>query len=108
MTQTLSLEPLENLAFQVSPFDRRFDGGKAEGTFNDRVFADMIGVAYRTLKRWRANGGTITWDAADKAAVRLGSHPLTVWGIEWMALDPDEWGDALAAEAAKTAEAVGD
>lgn len=106
MTQTLSLQPLEELAFHLSPFDQRYEGGKSEGTFNDRVFADMIGVAYRTLKRWRAGGGTIRWDAADKAAIRLGEHPIRVWGIEWMQLDPDELGAALVVEAAKTAEAV--
>ena len=106
MPKTFSIEPLESLAFRLSGFDSRFEGGKAEGTFNDRVFADMIGVAYRTLKRWRAGDGTITWGAADKAAVRLGSHPLTIWGVEWMALDPEEWGEALMAEAAETAELV--
>ena len=105
MAQTFAIEPLEDTAFRLSGRDK-FDGGDATGTFNDRVFADMIGVAYRTLKRWRAAGGTLTWDAADKAAIRHGSHPLAIWGPEWMDLDSDEWGDALADEAAATVEAV--
>ena len=106
MAETLPIEPLEELAFRLSPFEQRFEGGKADGTFNDRVFAEMIGVAYRTLKRWRANGGTLTWDAADKAAIRLGDHPHRVWGVEWEMLDPEAWGLVVSNEAAETAEAV--
>jgi len=106
MAQTLPMEPLEEYAFHLSSCEERFSGGKAEGTFNDRVFSNMIGVAYRTVKRWRAGGGQITWNAADKAAIRLGSHPLSVWGDEWKALDPDEWDLTMTPGASETIEAM--
>ena len=44
------------------------------------VLAARLGVATRTISRWRHNG--LTDDQADRAAVMLGYHPLNVW-TDW-------------------------
>lgn len=73
------IEPLEALARQMYPDEET-------RPWSDRAFGEMIGVAGRTVGRWRAAGGHIPWDAADLAAVRLGLHPMILWPERWMAL----------------------
>ena len=46
------------------------------------LIADRLGVARMTVSAWR-QGRRIQWKQADKHAVRLGLHPLSVWGDEW-------------------------
>ncbi len=44
------------------------------------TLAARIGVARRTVTRWRTNG--LTDEQADNAAVMLGYHPLNIW-TDW-------------------------
>jgi len=44
------------------------------------VLASRVGVAARTVWRWRHNG--LTDQQADRAAIALGYHPLNIW-TDW-------------------------
>lgn len=45
--------------------------------------AALAGVYDRkTVKRWESAGLTV-W-VADKVAIRLGAHPMTIWGDAWL------------------------
>ena len=46
------------------------------------VIAERLGVARMTVSAWR-QGRRIQWRHADKHAIKLGLHPLSVWGDEW-------------------------
>lgn len=59
--------PLEDLLRLVNTFD---------------AVASRVGVAKKTVYRWREEGG-VPLNAADRAAVRLGFHPSDVWGQAW-------------------------
>ncbi len=48
----------------------------------------LLGVSRALWQRWIWDG--ITFNAADKLAVRLGHHPIEIWGDHWTALDPQE------------------
>jgi hypothetical protein len=43
--------------------------------------ARTLGVDPRQVYRWRAGG--LSWAKADELAVRIGLHPVDVWGAEW-------------------------
>lgn len=94
---TLPLEPLEKLAQAATGLERYSGGRMRVQMFTDKLFAEMIGASERALARWRANGGQVPWPSADVAAIRLGTHPVLVWGQEWLDLDADY----VAAEAAR-------
>lgn len=79
-TQRLSFAPLEELH---------------DGTLTELSF--RCGVPRRTLYRWREYGLT-AWQA-DLCAIRIGFHPLAVWGGSWADVVDDEierWGESLA------------
>lgn len=82
--------PLEPLWRYVQRRHRQVDRGQRE-TFGAVDIAAEVGVHSRTVKRWRHTG--LTWDHADKAAIRLGSHPALIWGNEWWALVPTQFED---------------
>lgn len=52
--------------------------------FGPHHLADALGVSVRSVHRWVAVG-TLTWGAADRAAVTLGLHPALLWPVEWWA-----------------------
>lgn len=96
---SLPLAPLERIA-RVQADLPVYDAGDTGGTFNDQVFADMIGVSSRAISRWRVvpdpedpentdKLGRIPWPSADQAAIMLGLHPYSVWGDDWLAMDYD-------------------
>lgn len=43
---------------------------------DDRI-AQLLGVSPSRLCEWRNDG--LTWSAADRAAVAIGYHPLSIW-----------------------------
>lgn len=43
--------------------------------------AGLIGVSPRTIMRWRKCG--VPGHQADRAAIRIGSHPSVVWPSSW-------------------------
>lgn len=43
-----------------------------------RTIADLLGVHRSQIRRWMATG--IDADYADRLAIRLGRHPVTIWG----------------------------
>jgi hypothetical protein len=45
--------------------------------------AELCGVTQRTVTRWRS-GTPLKAAVADVAAVRLGMHPLEIWGWVWV------------------------
>ena len=55
------------------------------GEQSERATAALLGVAPRTVTRWRLDG--LTWAQADELAVRIGLHPLEVWGTAWWDAD---------------------
>lgn len=50
------------------------------------TLAEAVGVTPRTVHRWLAKG--MTEEAADRAAVRLGRHPVEVWP-DWYEVTAD-------------------
>lgn len=51
------------------------------GLWSNQAAADMLGVARRSILRWKADGLS-PW-LADDVARRAGLHPLEVWGTDW-------------------------
>jgi hypothetical protein len=107
----LPLAPLEAIA-RVQADLPSYSSGETIGTWNDQVFAEMIGVSTRALSRWRAltdtyPGGEIPWMTADAAAIRLGYHPLAIWHDAWDSLDADVLDGKLDAEINKDLEQIG-
>lgn len=45
-------------------------------------FAQAVGVKKTTVLRWLSNGG-IPFVSCDELAVRVGLHPMSVWGDDW-------------------------
>lgn len=64
---TLPLEPLWAL---IQPADQG-------------ALARRLGVARRTVVRWKANG--VPLNRADAIAGSLGRHPSEIWGEQWWA-----------------------
>lgn len=87
-TKMLPLEPLEEYARRVSGLKEANDRSEITSSFNDVVFAQMVGVTVRSIARWRA-AGELTWISADAAATNLGQHPVRIWGDAWIDLDMD-------------------
>lgn len=74
-TTALPFEPLHRYAGMARP----------------QKLADRIGFSARTVQRW-ITVGTIPWESADAAAIRLGARPSLVW--------PDIWETQTAQQAA--------
>lgn len=77
-TSSLPIEPLYNIAAGMSDNPR----------FTQAEFARMINVTQRAITRWKSAGG-IPWTSADEAAIRLGLHPMLVWGDAWLNVKGD-------------------
>jgi transcriptional regulator with XRE-family HTH domain len=92
---SLPLQPLWDLARAKADEP---DGLTATGAlgFTAARFAEMVGTTPRAVSRWRREG-RIPWVSADEAAIRLGYHPVLVWGDDWLNVKGDF--DALCAEA---------
>lgn len=58
---------------------------EAAGTTSFGVLADRIAIDRREVYRWRAAGG-VTRQVGERAAVRLGRHPLELWP-DWLDAD---------------------
>ncbi len=68
----LPLEPL--LSYLKTTFPERTHGD----------YARMMGIALRNVQRWFAGHVTsIELARADRIAIRLGSHPLLIWGEDY-------------------------
>jgi hypothetical protein len=86
----LPLEPLERF---LGPHfcEQVGTGGRGmssrEWPYHRQDFADLAGCSDRTVVRWRTSGRIpLRW--ADRIAVKLGVHPLAIWGehyVEWLA-----------------------
>lgn len=46
------------------------------------LIAERLGVARATVTAWK-QGRRIKWRDADNHAIRLGLHPVSIWGDEW-------------------------
>jgi len=46
------------------------------------ALAELLGVNYRTLLRWRKAGVPIS--EAEDLSFMLGTHPAVIWGEEWI------------------------
>jgi hypothetical protein len=56
----------------------------------DHVLARRLGVTPRSVQRWRHGAGIRIW-LADRLAVRLGLHPVEVWGQDfYVVVDGEE------------------
>lgn len=82
------LEPLWKLAFAKSHMPASAAFENASVAFTSVMFADLVGHSVRAVSRWKEDGA-IPWMSADVAAVRLGYHPLNVWGYEWLNVKGD-------------------
>ena len=47
------------------------------------ILAQQAGLDPGNFHRTCATG-RIRWDAADRAAIRLGTHPVLIWGDQWL------------------------
>lgn len=68
--------------FSLADLERRLDNPGAQ------QLARRLGVRDRTIHRWRIEG--LTFDQADRLAVRVGFHPANVWGALWWRVDLDD------------------
>lgn len=64
------------LRFDEPIWDRFWQNG-----FTMSMCADLLDVARETLQIWKRDGVPVY--SADKAAVRLGLHPVEIWGADW-------------------------
>lgn len=47
------------------------------------ALAALVGVSRRTVVRWAVDG--IPLESAEDAAFAAGSHPVAIWGDDWLA-----------------------
>jgi hypothetical protein len=52
---------------------------------NQETLARKAGLDSGNFSRTCATG-RIRWDAADRAAINLGLHPILIWGDDWLHL----------------------
>ena len=52
-----------------------------------KLIAMRVGVSKEAIRRW-AEKDEIHYLKADRAACRLGLHPMTVWGDDWLRISP--------------------
>jgi hypothetical protein len=79
----LPLAPLERLLRARHDAPARRNGeGHDDGLWSIDVLARMLGTTARTVHRWKSEG--LTPRQADRAAVAAGTHPLLVWGLQWL------------------------
>lgn len=50
--------------------------------FSDNDLATHCGTIRRQIQRWRRHGVTVR--RADELAIKIGRHPLEVWGSAWV------------------------
>lgn len=48
--------------------------------------AQLLGISARHLHRIHKQAW-ISYDRADQMAIRLGHHPIEIWGDDWLAID---------------------
>ena len=53
------------------------------------VIAMQLGVKESTVSGWLKPGKTIGVYTADRYAIKLGSHPMIIWGDAWFARQLD-------------------
>ena len=53
------------------------------------VIAMQLGVKEGTVSGWLKPGRMIGVYTADRYAIKLGSHPMIIWGDAWFGLQPD-------------------
>lgn len=74
-TLRMPFTPIDELVRKGLPY-------QITGSEVERRVADATGYSTRAVSRWRKSG--IMPRTADIVAIRLGSHPLTLWPDEWM------------------------
>lgn len=50
--------------------------------------ARLVGTSNEAVSRWNVSG-EVPWISADVAAIRLGLHPILVWGDDWLNVKGD-------------------
>jgi hypothetical protein len=51
---------------------------------NDRTIAEAIGTSRKRVHDFHKPNYHITWLEADRYAIRMGLHPLYIWGDLWL------------------------
>lgn len=64
-----------------------------EGEPTHGAVAEILGVADRTVSRWR-NGQQVAEATADKVAIHLGYHPCLLWAEWWANCPAPDYDDA--------------
>lgn len=77
---------MSNTTFDPQPLLALVDKATADGP--DSEVASLLGVAARTITRWR-RGSQISEPVADRAAISLGLHPALIWS-DWFAKATDD------------------
>lgn len=85
---SLPLKPLWDLARAKADMPEVAAQVSATLGFTSTMFADMIGHHPKAVGRWQ-EVGAIPWLSADVAAVKLGYHPVEVWGDGWLNVKGD-------------------
>lgn len=89
---TLPYAPLEfemrrgQLLYDPALMTYRLDEEPVEhGLWTDELAAEVLGVSQRQIMRYKADGVPVA--RADDFAIRIGSHPLDIWGASWTIAD---------------------
>lgn len=80
---TLPFDPLWEKARAIAGAN-----GPIGPAFTPLEFAELVGHNVKAIKRWE-QAGSIPWTSADRAAVRMGVHPMAVWGYDWLEIMGD-------------------
>jgi len=67
------------------PSGFRESSWRTDAAVNISAFAELIEVNHHTVHKWRRAG--VPFFEADRAAIRLGTHPALIWP-EWLHQEP--------------------
>lgn len=57
---------------------------------SSREIAILTGLSCSTVLKYRSGQREVDWRTADRVAVKLGRHPMTIWSKEWCEMVVDE------------------
>lgn len=52
------------------------------------TIAQALGVTRASIYHFKKTTHRINWATADKIAIRLGLHPMSIWGYDWIEEQP--------------------
>lgn len=82
--RSLSLEPLVTFLTVYHEPDP-YDGHQSTDAHSIKALAELCNVDRQSFYRWQQRG-ELPWFTADSIAIAIGTHPVLIWGDEWLEL----------------------